>query len=201
MLGGTSTCLFVPYRIQRASHWSTAIFDGNPQAVSLNIEANYASKMATSSDGVPWRVVWSDRWESEMGGRVTPDESSTDERSDQAVLLSGFYVFKRPESASWQHPLPREQIPVQTSQDFTAHSQFSGGSQNAASSGASTSSGFANRSGGAQDDSEMVDGTAISTDPEEVWSNLVVHCLGLNILDFAVLQPRFGDSKLHFCGD
>jgi hypothetical protein len=146
----------------------------------------------TPSDGVPWLVDWSDRGESEIGGRVALNENSTDELSDQAVLLSGFYVFKKPKSTSWQHSPPREQVPIQISQNSATRSQVSDDPRNAASPGASRFSGFASRSGSAQDLSEMIDGVVMPSDVEEVWSNLFVHRLGLNFfgLHSATAQSR-----------
>jgi hypothetical protein len=176
------------------------MFGENPAAVSLNIEAYYASTVANSSDGEQWGADWSNMQETAMNGCFALDKSSTDELSNQAVLLSGFYVFKRPYSTSWQHSFPQKKVSVKMSHDSTTLYPLSDGSWDAASSGASTSSGFTGHSGGAQDTPEPMDGAIVSTDVEEVRSNLFAHYFALHILEFTVLQPSLGDCKLHFCG-
>jgi hypothetical protein len=144
------------------------MFDRNAKAISLDIEASDSWKEVPPDDGVPWLVYWSNRRESEVGGRTAPNKISADKLSEQAVLLSGFYIFKRPESTSWPHSPSREQVPTQISQDSATRSPFPDGSRTDSSSGASAFSAFAGRSGGTQDISETIEGAVISTDIEEV---------------------------------
>lgn len=72
------------------------MFDGNSGDVSLDIEANYASGMAGSSDGVLWLVDWLDRWESEMGVVLSIKTAQT---SNQTRLFFSLGSM-RPDSAS-----------------------------------------------------------------------------------------------------
>lgn len=103
MLESSSNCLFVPYIVHRASHWSTAVFAKNQKVVSITIDASPLRTIRESSR-VEWFVGWSGASGTEMGGRVPPLEDSTDELSDQGVLLSGFYIFKRSDSTPLQNP-------------------------------------------------------------------------------------------------
>jgi hypothetical protein len=94
MLKSGNKCFFVSYIfVHRASHWSTAVFAKNQGATSVITETLRTPKMLREGGRVEWLVDWSGASGSEMSGRVPLLGESTDELSDQGVLLSGFYIF------------------------------------------------------------------------------------------------------------